>query len=1820
MAAIPAVETADIHYQTVSQRVPPHLLQATPEQRQALRAALPAALPWLAASSARYPEVIQALQAEQQRHQAHAKAVSEFLEQLPSAEAFAEPLLRQALKNTFGLDLDVRRTFLFNAARASVDESRINGGDPVANAFQIVKMATQSLLLSALQNFEAFEAEEGGMQDGRRTSLIFTSDTGQILDPSHDVPLLPERFALLCRTLDLGGRYQQLIDTAFRPAPVGGESAEAAASARQAHFKLFEQSSFRLTVHLAFLQGTIDRTLYDDLLQAGEKHDPSGGCSLSLCEVELSGIVLFARGQRVVVYMPEEPQQPLQAFDSLAVFQDSLRLRLKEPAWRAYFMGFIPARERATLMRRIQRILYPRVWNPGGWYEEQFDAQADLRLAMPRISESLFDALLRRRIAQLKDDSLFHAVPTATQDHKSVEDKVRYFLEIGFNALNFAAFAVPVLGQVMLVVNAALLGYEVYEGFDSLAKGEREQAWNYFMDVVENLALMAALGVVGGAQARFTGNLPVAVRSMRPVTLGDGSVRLWKPDLTPFAYDIELPSWLRQGDNGLYHHEGRDWLRLEGRYYSVRTLLGEQPAYVLEHPSRPGAYEPSIRHNGNGGWWHELETPEQWRGMQLFSRLGPFEAEISEAMALRALRISGVSEAHLRQSLLDSRRPPALLSDTLRRLSLEDVLRQLSFEEGEKPAGPSLVQGFALGYERMQAPLSAAGQVVQRQFASLPNAIIEEVITEATPAEAQALGSGRVPLRLAEEVRLYQQQVRIARACEGLYLNVEANLDSARVLLHGLEALPGWPEGLRIGLYDAAPEGPLLTAIGTASGEELALVWRGQLPKDFCQALFDVLPAAARTQLGLEDAAALRRALQEQPMAPRQQLRQWLGMAALKPGFRSPMRLSDGRIGYPLSGQGQPFFTEDELLDKLRLLELDDMHVEDVLQALYRTGLERTAIAARLDGLLDERLQLGEALDRWIMDSATQTLGESHQHSRERIGAALWQHWRSNLLPELGRPETPLHLARVHLADLPAQLPEFFRQRVVSMVLSEVNQRAGAPFERLIREPQLQALAERFTHVTALHIFSGEWQIGLPQMIARTWPQLRGLGLREVGVRELGGLVIGYQDVRALAQLPRLRWLELRGCRLLDWPIPALDGLTLDYLGLEYLGLAAWPQWLDTVALARIGELSLVGNCLAELPPDILDDAEPLAVPMRVALQGNQFNTQALLDLRLAEQVHRRFAFDLNLSATVEADLGLLVEEHSQLQATLQAWVDDSTATTPLTPERHGYRQRVARVLLNFWREDLYLSGTALLHLEDVVLADFPEQLPAFFATRVQRLEMTRFDATTASLEDFLGRFPLLAELSLVAGRPALTQVPASLASLAHLREVALVRMGMTIDQAAMEALGRIPLLTSLQLDGNRLGEITDVSQFQGRFLDYLGLAQMHIAVWPAWLDSLIPHGIELLGLDDNRLTELPGMLLDNHYVDNGATDISLRNNPLSRETMIRAFTSQHANRPYSFSMTLPEDIAAMEARPHSSDSEASETTPEEASQSPEDPFDNWQTGDVEADAQHRLIWQRMATRGDAGSLLALVSRLRQSADYRTASRRAELVTRVWTVLAAADQDTDLRLTLNGMAEEPLIQLHYQDTCLDGIRLEFNQMELQVHTRQALRDVGTENRGATLFRLMRGLFRAQTLDRIARERAGIRDEAEVRLAYRLRWAEQLELPVPPRSMLYRSEAEIAPGELNQALQRLQQEESGQGLLGFAADCDFWSAYLREAFSERFQALREAYEASVLAVVDLWPDESAEQSAPRIRALEDKFKADERSLLEHLTLEQAMAGV
>ena len=178
-----AATTDDIHYQTVSQRVPAWLLHTSAEQRRALRANVPPTLPWLTEAADRLPEVVHAWYEEVRRHEQYRVTVERLLATLPSVEDYAAPRLREALRSRFGLDLDVQRTFLFNAVHARTAEQQLAHDDPAVRAFQAVKAGTRSLLQAALQNFETFEAQPDGLRDGRRPSSLFLSDSGQPLEP-----------------------------------------------------------------------------------------------------------------------------------------------------------------------------------------------------------------------------------------------------------------------------------------------------------------------------------------------------------------------------------------------------------------------------------------------------------------------------------------------------------------------------------------------------------------------------------------------------------------------------------------------------------------------------------------------------------------------------------------------------------------------------------------------------------------------------------------------------------------------------------------------------------------------------------------------------------------------------------------------------------------------------------------------------------------------------------------------------------------------------------------------------------------------------------------------------------------------------------------------------------------------------------------------------------------------------------------------------------------------------------------------------------------------------------------------------------------------------------------------------------------------------------------------------------------------------------------------------------------------------------------------------------------------------------------------------
>ncbi len=1804
----------------VETHVPQWLLEASPDALRLAREQGLAAIPWFTRAQADMPGLVARLQDDYREHAALDTQVQAWLDLFGDPGRFAEPLLRATLHGRFGLDVDVRQTWLFTPRRLQRDDSFLSASrDWAVQAFKAYRLACRPLLEMALQNFEAWESEPGGMDLAVAPAQILATRPGQAPWEGSLVAIEPERFAALCRELDLGGLLQKTIAQTFDD------------PARRDILRRHERSGLLLHLHLARLRGVIDPALYQAACALIDDQEAKIGgvdmtCTcLRLWDVELNGILVFGADRSlregpdtILVHIPDDPLESLRQYPSFADFVSHLRDRLLQPDYLAFFQRFMPARQRARLLDKLRQTFNPTVWIPAGWYDEVPDPKAELPLRERTLEGALLPTLLARRIAALKDDALFVAVPTASEDHKSLQDKLEYFAQAAVVTFNALAFAVPVVGAAMLVFSAAQLAHEVYEGIGEWTRDERQQAWTYLFDVVENLAFLAALGGAGvpqpGTAARELPRLP---ETLHPVELADGRPRLWNRDLTPFAHDIILPGNLRPDSRGLYEYQGKQWLALPQGNYSV-VWRADGSAFI-EHPRRAYAYQPGLHQHPGGAWLHELDRPREWSGLALLQRLGGVTRDLDEAQAGQLLTISGCYEAELRRALVDGQRPPALLQDTVERWRIHHELEQ------DEPTLSREHHGrlFDMLYQSAFAPADAARSVILRDFPGLPRRLVDELLEHATAQEAQLIATQqKIPQRLAEEARLQLHNVRLARAYEGLFLAALENGDSSRLMLHSVAALPGWPEQLRVEIRALRANGPLLDSIGPSPAiHQRVLVKTGEgyrtaeepdiAAEDLPGVLLRTLTSVQREALGLapgQGAEALRAKVLAQPLQ-RPELRKVLHMQPIRPAVRSPMRLASGRPGYPLSGNPRlvPMVSENTLLDHIRLLELPDLYAHDLLRQLRGLGMNDAAIEVRLATLLEEREQMlrllpaGEA-PRAVSDS------EPALSDRQLIELALWQHWRDNLLPEIGRTGVPLRLFAVSLEAFPAELPSFFSTRVHALELSGVALPAAVMVpgaDGVLRlEDRFQQLLRGFPRVTALEIDGAEGRslYDLPRIVVGAYPRLAELRLLNLH------LPLGQELLDELCRLGELRHLDLSGNRPSHLPVNLAGQLQLEFLGLDRLGLEDWPEWLDSELLDGIERVSLRDNRLTSLPPHVRDNPATAQHSTWISLRGNLFSHQALIGIRSRSWNGRRFRFDLHIPQTVENIVANLMREREELSRAIDQWLRISLQDPDLDGTRIIARRTFGTALLDDWAAQAEGSALRSMVLEDIRLEDVPDPLPAFYLERISRLELIRPLGSARQLDGLVRRLPNLQHL-VISGR-TLDRVPAVLAELSQLHHLVLTDAQLLVDQAVIDDLARLPSLASLELSGNRLGEIGDTSGLARLSFNLLALERMEISQWPTWLDSLLPERVQWLNLNQNRLDRLPDYLLENRETASGSTEISLAGNPLSEETMHSAHLSEGMGRPYTFRMDLPEDIRRLGGSWRDSSSGGGSSVG--ASQMDLISVDFWLDRSDAANQSRRQVWQQLEAGDDADDLLRLIGRLRHTAEYRNTATRPELLERVWQVLTIAAQDAELRLILDGMAEEPLRQLREFDTCPDGIRLEFNQMEVLVYTAQALRTASAGQRGQALYRLMRRLYRLHALDDIARLEAGTRDEAEVRLAYRLNLANQLDLPLAPEQMLYAGSASLRAGELERVAARVRQGESGQGLLDYAAQRDFWLSYLQEVHAVRFTAIREDFERRVLALDDLFPDDSPVQTSARIQALIDERKVNEAALVGELT--------
>ena len=648
-----------------------------------LKTALPA---WYLNSAKSMRE---ALRQSHLKSQISRRALEPIRNRLVPIQTFATPLLEQALFDRFKMRLDVTSNQLVTMK---------------VDSFLLLETRTplkQTLLHAALQNFETSEASDGGLGQGAALLPVdgFNVELVYGFGPLPGVPrfryryngtlaIEPEAFAKMCRALDLGARYQTLLDSVFKPVALEGQSPTAAAQAVANAFMTSERDALEVLAHTARMKDHLSVDTWQLLLQVVDPHgEPrwhgSGVRYRQLHMLDtyafpgstLYGALLIEpdlRGDDLpcVVYLPGDPETPLKEYPSFSAFTAALHRKLFDMKYQQYFQRFVSLEQSHLFFIKLNERLTPLRPVPGdeSLLAPQFDANAELYLAKRDIEKPPFEALYDQLQAKTYADSRIIAVPTSDEDRKSRLKRWHAFESVGMDVLMVAGFFLPVLGAAMAVVAAGQLLHEAFVAVEDWTHGETEEALNHLFDIGENLAAMAVMGTAVHLAPRV---LPSTfVESLTPVKLLNGMTRLWKPVLTRFRQPITLPSSAIADAQGLIKVGGKTWLPLEGNLYRLEfdTSMGK---WRVQHPTDPQLHAPLLEHNGAGAWRHEGENPMGWDDIKALKRLNTAHGGLSDDTLRRVLRTTGADEALLRQVHVDNLPAPALLNDALRRYGVE---------------------------------------------------------------------------------------------------------------------------------------------------------------------------------------------------------------------------------------------------------------------------------------------------------------------------------------------------------------------------------------------------------------------------------------------------------------------------------------------------------------------------------------------------------------------------------------------------------------------------------------------------------------------------------------------------------------------------------------------------------------------------------------------------------------------------------------------------------------------------------------------------------------------------------------------------------------------------------------------------------------------------------------------------------------------------------------------------------------------------------------------------------------------------------------------
>lgn len=799
-----------------------------------------------------------------------------------------------------------------------------------------------------------------------------------------------------------------------------------------------------------------------------------------------------------------------------------------------------------------------------------------------------------------------------------------------------------------------------------------------------------------------------------------------------------------------------------------------------------------------------------------------------------------------------------------------------------------------------------------------------------------------------------------------------------------------------------------------------------------------------------------------------------------------------------------------------------------------------------------------------------------------------------------------LHITGCGLTEVPIAAQDFAQLKNLDL-----------SFNRIVLIPTVQ---NQLSALTQLQHFSARLNpLGAIDVSALTG--LRSLNLGSTG---LHAWPVGAES------LPQLQWLDLRFNTISALPEPVLAHENL-LLKTSLANNIFSPEGRAALTLARrrienvrglsSGALDRFERETQTLPSTniIPDSALALAdyllpLPRRTSAPkgeaGFASRAQDLNPSLSADQAQACVA-RLRREGMTEAQIDARLIEWHQASESLVRELNDwiFTREAPINGNRQpaSGRQSVALKIRQCWEDGLTGSGAGagqVLDFTGLQIGQLPHLWTAF--THVRTLNLTGVGFSADSFNLFCTAFPELTQL--VLNGNALQWLPDAVHGLSRLERLEMSG-NLLADAQPLHRLVSANRLRWLDLSHNRL-DVFDASAFAQ--LETLELAYNGLDHWPAGVLDL-PQ-LRRLNLTGNHIMVFPDRLLGgNHEGLVAGTDLSENALTLNSLEQLRDYSDANPHRDVlGYSRTaLDEELT----RRFASDSESgSDSDPDSASDSDssdssggggssrrvdthavveaeeviEDPLrdvatpalETWLTySPSDLHAARAALWEQLAEETGHAPFFHLLSRLRATGEYTLAG--ADLTQRVWQVIQAATENTELRQLLFANAET-------HGTCGDGRILSFSELETRVYEYTALRDIPLhrpEQRGRALLDLTRRLFRLERVDRLA-ERAGRnQDRAEIRLQYRIGmirgWPDGLELPAQPEHMLYGTP--IRGQRLIDARASVLADEASDLFLDDLISRDYWIRYLRDQHSEVFDELERNATRRQEEVEDAYPD-------------------------------------